>query len=146
MTSGMLVDSNVVIAAIASAHPHHVPSALLLQQPAGLAMAGHSYAEVFVQLTRQGPSAPVRMTADEAWAAIQALTMGVATVGLTPSQTLESVREYASMGGIGARLYDWLIGRTAVEAGIKVIVTWNVRHMHGLFPDLDVMTPDQALA
>lgn len=146
MTSGMLVDSNVVIAAIASAHPHHLPSAVLLQQPAGLAIAAHSYAEVFAQLTRQGPSAPVGLTAGEAWAAIEALTMGIAIVGLTPAQTLESVRQYASMGGIGARLYDWLIGRAAVEAGIKVIVTWNVRHMRGLFPDLDLMTPAQALA
>ena len=109
-------------------------------------MASHSYAEVFVQLTRQGPSAPVGMTADEAWAAIQALTTGISTVGLTPAQTLESVRQYASMGGIGARLYDWLIGWAAVEAGVKVIVTWNVRHMRGLFPDLDIMTPAQALA
>lgn len=142
----MLIDSNVLIAAVVGHHVHHEPSAALLQNAAGLAIAGHSYAETYVQLTRQGPSAPARLSPDEAWLAIQALTRGIRTVGLTPLQTLDSVSRYAATGGIGARLYDYLIGQAAVQGGIARIVTWNAGHMRNLFPQLQVLTPDQALA
>lgn len=142
----MLIDSNVLVAAIVVHHLHHEPSAALLQDPRGLAIAGHSYAETFVQLTRRGPSAPAQLQPHEAWAAMQALARGTRTVGLTPMQTLQSVARYAEAGGIGARLYDHLIGQAAVTAGIRRIVTWNVGHMRSLFPDLDVLDPTQAIA
>jgi len=69
---------------------------------------------------------------------IRSITM---LVGLTPAQTYDAVRDYAAEGGIGARVYDKLIGQAAVLHGIGAIVTWNARHMRGLFPDRDVCTP-----
>jgi predicted nucleic acid-binding protein len=63
-------------------------------------------------------------------------------LGLTPAQTFEATRRYAASGGIGARLYDALIGEAAVLHGIPDIVTWNTGHMRGLFPNLDVLTPE----
>ena len=63
-------------------------------------------------------------------------------VGLTAAQTFEATGLYAASGGIGPRLYDALIGRAAVVHGIPGIVTWNVGHMRGLFPNLDVLTPE----
>ena len=62
-------------------------------------------------------------------------------VGLTPAQTFETVRSYAAGGGIGPRLYDRLIGETAVAHGIPAIITWNIGQMRSLFPALDVQTP-----
>ncbi len=62
-------------------------------------------------------------------------------IGLTASQTFDSIRIYAQGGGIGARLYDLLIGEAAIAHAIPRIVTWNVGHMRGLFPDLTIMTP-----
>ncbi len=44
-------------------------------------------------------------------------------------------------GGIGPRLYDRLIGEAAVAHAIPRILTWNVGHMRGLFPNLVVTTP-----
>ena len=62
-------------------------------------------------------------------------------IGLTPAQTFEATSRYAALCGIGPRLYDALIGEAAVLHGVPGIVTWNIGHMRGLFPDLDVLTP-----
>lgn len=142
----MLIDSNVLIASIIGHHIHHQPSQALLQNTMGLSVAAHSYAETYAQLTRQGPSAPAGLSPEEARAAVRALSREMRTISLTPSQTLDSVYRYSTMGGVGARLYDYLIGQAAIEAGIGRIVTWNVGHMRSLFPQLDVVDPVQALA
>ena len=55
-------------------------------------------------------------------------------IGLTPAQTFDTVRGYAADGGIGARLYDQMIGETAVVHGIPTIVTWNIGHMRAYSP------------
>lgn len=62
-------------------------------------------------------------------------------VGLAPAQTFETVRSYASDGGIGPRLYDRMIDEVAVVQGSATIITWNIGHMHGLFPTLAAKTP-----
>ena len=53
---------------------------------------------------------------------------------------------YADRGDIGPRIFDHLIGCSAPFAGIDTIVTWNTGHMRSLFPQLTVLTPDQAIA
>jgi hypothetical protein len=62
-------------------------------------------------------------------------------IGLTAPQTFDAIRSFAQRGGIGARLYDRLIGEAAVTHAIPQILTWNVGHMRGLFPKLTVATP-----
>ncbi|WP_428333044.1 type II toxin-antitoxin system VapC family toxin [Novosphingobium sp.] len=145
MTIDALIDSNVIIAALAGDHDHHVPSADLfgLADTATLAVTAHSYAEAYSTLTRRGAHAPFRFSADEAWAALESLRAITQLVGLTPAQSFETVRSYATAGGIGARLYDRMIGEAAVIHGISTIVTWNVSHMRSLFPTIDVMTPPE---
>jgi predicted nucleic acid-binding protein len=140
-----LIDSNVIIAALVGDHDHHVPSADLfdIADTAALAVTAHSYAEAYSTLTRRGPYAPFRFSADEAWAALQSLRAITQLVGLTPAQSFETVRSYAKTGGIGSRLYDRMIGEAAVIHAIPTIVTWNVSHMRGLFPTLDVTTPPE---
>lgn len=142
-----LLDSNVIIAILVEAHEHHPASLALLttSNPKDYAIAAHSFAEAYTTLTRHGDRAPFRFTAAEAGAALESLRAVTALVGLTPSQTFDVVRSYASKGGIGARLYDALIGQAAVAHGIPAIVTWNTRHMAGLFPGLDVATPSSFL-
>ena len=139
-----MLDSNVVVAILAEAHEHHEASLALLTcaNPARFAVSAHSYAEAYGTLTRRGERAPFRFIAEEAWAALASLRASTGLVGLTPAQTFETVGAYAASGGIGPRLYDALIGRAAVVHGIPAIVTWNVGHMRGLFPDLDVLTPE----
>ena len=110
--------------------------------PARFAVSAHSYAEAYSTLTRRGERAPFGFTAEEAGAALESLRAATGLVGLTPAQTFEAVGAYAASGGIGPRLYDASIGRAAVVHGIPAIVTWNVGHMRGLFPDLGVLTPE----
>jgi len=87
---------------------------------------------------RRSASPPGR----QAWAALASLRAITGLVGLTAAQTFEATGLYAASGGIGPRLYDALIGGAAVVHGIPGIVTWNVGHMRGLFPNLDVLTPE----
>ena len=143
MTAEALLDSNVVIAMLVEAHEHHVPSLNLLldRDPARFAVAAHSYAEAYSTLTRRGERAPFQFTPEEAWAALESVRAVTTLVGLDPPRTLDAIRDYARGGGIGARLYDRLIGEAAVANGIPRIVTWNDRHMRSLFPHLGVTTP-----
>lgn len=142
-----LLDSNVLVAALAEAHQHHEPSAALLNQstPSTFCVSAHSYAEVFNTLTRRGAHAPFRRSGDNVWAALQTVAAMTRLVGLTPAQTFDAVRAYAAAGGIGPRIYDRLIGQAAVQAGADAIVTWNTGHMRSLFPDMAVETPTEFL-
>lgn len=143
MTAEALLDSNVLVAMLAEAHEHHQPSlALVLGDPRpSFAVCAHSYAEAYGALTRRGEHAPFRFTAEEAWAALESVRAITVLVGLTPAQTFDAVRSHAQTGGVGARLYDRLIGEAAIAHDIEAIVTWNVEHMRGLFPSMTVLTP-----
>ncbi len=138
-----LLDSNVVIAMLVEAHEHHFPSLDLMISATALrfAVAAHSYAEAYSALTRKGERALFQLTPQEAWRALESVQAITSLVGLSPPQTLETVRDYARSGGVGARLYDRLIGDAAVTNGIGMIVTWNLGHMRSLFPGLTVATP-----
>lgn len=140
-----LLDSNVIVAALAEDHVHHEASAGLFasNRSRRFAVAAHSYAECFVTLTRRSASSPFHWPPDEAWAALQDIAAGTVLIGLTPAQTVDAVRVFSEDGGIGARVYDRLIGEAAVRHGIDRIITWNVAHMRGLFPDMVVQMPSQ---
>jgi len=147
MTSAeALLDSNVLIAAADDEHTHFGPSAALFESPPKrFAVSAHSLAETYSTLTRRRPGAGFGWRPADAQIVIESLAAEIVLVGLTPGQTLETVYAYAHSGGIGPRLYDRLIGEAAVRAGLKRIVTWNVSHMRGLFPTLDVLTPADLL-
>ncbi|HEX3365772.1 type II toxin-antitoxin system VapC family toxin [Phenylobacterium sp.] len=140
-----LLDSNVLIATLVEAHEHHGPSLDLLvnENATQFAVAAHSYAEAYSTLTRRGERAPFQLTSEEAWAALESVRAVTVLVGLTAPQTFEAIRSYSQGGGVGARLYDRLIGQAAVAHGIPAIVTWNVGHMRSLFPNLNVATPKE---
>ena len=138
-----LLDSNVVVAALAQAHEHHAAALVLFAQwPAhSFAVAAHAYAEAYAVLTRPAAGAPFRWPAEEAWATLESVAGVTRLVGLTHGQTFDAIRAYAAAGGVGSRLYDKLIGEVAVQNGISCIITFNTRHMAGLFGALRVMDP-----
>jgi predicted nucleic acid-binding protein len=138
-----LLDSNVVIAMLVEAHEHHAPSLALIstEDDRRFAVAAHSYAEAYCTLTRQGEHAPFRFSGEEARAALDSVRAATDLIGLTASQTFDAVRSFSQGGGVGARLYDRLIGEVAIAHALPTIVTWNTRHMGGLFPALRVVTP-----
>ena len=135
------------LAIVAEDHEHHVASLALLAEERRLqfAVAAHSYAEAYSTLTRRGEHAPFRFSADEAWAALESVRAVTTLVGLTAAQTFDGVRQYAKSGGIGARLYDRLIGEVASVHALPRIITWNTSHMRSLFPALEVLTPAEVV-
>jgi predicted nucleic acid-binding protein len=139
-----LLDSNVVVAMLAEAHEHHVPSLALLAGGSAMhfAVAAHSFAETYSTLTRRGEHAPFRFSPEEAWAALESVRAVTTLIGLTAAQTFDAIRRYAHTGG-GARLYDRLIGETAIVHDVPMIVTWNLGHMRSLFPTVRIATPER---
>jgi hypothetical protein len=139
------LDSYVIIAAVAEIHEYHGPSAALFAGEPALrfAVAAHSYAEAYSTLTRRGDHAPFRFKAEEAWAALERIAALTDLIGLTPAQAFANIRAYAQSGGIGARLYDRLVGEAAIVHDLPNIITWNVRHMRSLFPSLEDVTPNE---
>jgi predicted nucleic acid-binding protein len=143
-----LLDTNVIVAGVAAEHDDHLLSVALFERfpVKSFAVAAHSFAESYVTLTKRGPRAPLGWDAQDAWTALEAVANAIQLVGLSPGAGLDGVRIYASQRHIGARVYDWLIGQSAVLARIPAIVTWNVGQMAGLFPALAVKTPEQFLS
>ena len=140
-----LLDSNVVIAALYEEHQDHAASLALFADEidAQFAVAAHSYAEAYSTLTRRGEHAMFRFAPGEAWAALERVRASTILLDLTGPQTFDAIKSYSQAGGVGARLYDRLIGETAVVHGVSKIVTLNVRHMTSLFPTLTVVTPKE---
>jgi predicted nucleic acid-binding protein len=138
-----LLDSNVVIAAVAEAHEHHQSSNALVGSAAigSLAVAAHSYSEAYSILTRRAASSPFKWPATDAITALESVAMRCSLVGLTHGQTFEAIRDFAAGGGVGPRLYDKLIGDAAVHNQIPIIVSWNSAHFKSLFPVLTIVTP-----
>ncbi len=143
-----LLDTNVVVAALVDTHEHHAPSLALFEQKRArrFCIAAHSYAEAYVTLTREGGRGFFRRAPEDAIAALESIAAITDLAGPTPAQSLDAVRSYAGSGGIGPRLYDYLIGQAAAHARAGAILTWNARHFRALFPDRIVETPDEYLA
>src|ERR1700744_3302715 len=101
---------------LSEAHEHHSPPLALLtaEDRASYAVSAHSYAETYSTLARGGERALFKFSPQEAWAALESVRSVTALVGLTPAQTFDTIRRYSADGGIGARLYDRLIGEAAV--------------------------------
>ncbi len=144
MKADALLDSNVLIAVVAEAHEHHVASLdLLIGKRAEYAVAALSYAEAFSTLTRRGDRGPFRFSPAEALAALESVRALTLLVGFTAAQIFDATRSYAQSGGIGARLYDKLIGEAAVVNEIPALITWNLVRMRSLFPSLAIVTPKE---
>ncbi len=140
-----LLDSNVIIAAVAEAHEHHAPSIALFadRMSKSFAVAAQSYSEAYSILTRKSQSSPFRWAASDAIAALESVAAECILVGLTHAQTYDAIKSYAAVGGTGPRFYDKLIGEAAVVNGLDCIVTWNNSHMSTLFPGMNVLNPIQ---
>jgi predicted nucleic acid-binding protein len=141
----ILVDSNVVIAAIVFEHVHHGPSAaLLMAENLSFVIPSHSFAEAFNQLTRP-ERVMVKLQPKSVAAALLALHPRAVVRSLSVAETMAAITAFAQRDGRGARVYDYLIGHAGMLEGVDVIATWNVKHFLALFPTLRVATPQQIL-
>lgn len=138
-----LIDANVLVAAAVAAHQHHKSSASLISGvPArSYATPRHCLAEFYSISTRGSVPGGEPLPPSGAVEAIEAYVSHIDTLDISPSDQFRAIRHFAERGGIGARVYDCLIGQVAIVNEIPLIVTWNVRHFEPLFPTLRVATP-----
>lgn len=137
-----LVDTNVLVAAAVVDHPHRGPALAVLERPSHYSVSAHSLLELYNTLTKPRGYG---WSPDRAWVVVRQMGAVFDVLVLTATEQLEAIDAFAHAGGIGAGLYDYVIGRVAVHRGIDTIITLNSKHFVPLFPDLTILTPTQYL-
>jgi predicted nucleic acid-binding protein len=137
-----LVDTNLLVSMAVESHKFHRDTEQLFAATTDFMIAGHSLAELYNTLTRPSiydwpPTQAARF--------IEQLHNGFTIRTLTVDQYTDGIALFARRGGVGPRVYDFMIGRVAVVHHLDTIVTSNVRDFAHLFPDLTVLTPTQYL-
>jgi len=141
----LLVDSNVIVAAFVQEHVHHQASARLLNEiDAAFVVAAHSLAEAYYHLSRP-ERVFVELEPTAVAALLESLIAATEQRALAAEEMMTAITHFAASGGRGARLYDYLIGYSAVLERVDALVTWNVRHFVALFPTMRIATPRQIL-
>lgn len=138
-----LIDSNVLIAAATQDHIHNDESARLLQGAADgeFATSVHCLSEFYNGTTRPRASGGGSLSPRQALEALAAMEGALEVFALTIAEHRTALSRFASLGGTGPRIYDFLIGEVATINAIGVIVTWNTKHFLPMFPQLRVVTP-----
>jgi len=135
----VLFDTSVLIAAIVEAHPRHPESLLWLRKcqegEISLLVSSHTLAELYAVLT----ALPVRpkITPAVALRIIENDVIKLADViTLNKSEYIAVLRQMATLGLAGGKIYDALIARTAVKAEASKLLTLNKEHFVSVFPDI----------
>jgi len=128
-------DSNILIAATLSGHPHHEASSARLAplQRGGGALAAHSLAEIYTTLTR---ASTYRIPAADAMRILQHAAKIYRVVTLTAAETLHTIEDVAAQGLTGPIVYDALLLACARKIDARIIYTSNTKHFRRLAPDL----------
>jgi predicted nucleic acid-binding protein len=132
----VFLDSSVLIPVFLAEHPHHSSSLRLYKQcQRDVAFcASHSLAEVYSTLTRLPPKH--RATPDEAIRFLESVYARFTFVSLDAGDYFACIREAAINRVSGGTVYDALIARCAVQAGVDQIFTLNTRHYQLLGADV----------
>jgi predicted nucleic acid-binding protein len=130
------VDTNVLIAASVTSHPHHPACSRRLAQlqNSDKSCAAHSLAETYSSLTRisKGYAIP----AFDAAQIITTIQKKFSLITLTAREVVNTI-EAASQRGLGGPLiYDALILACARKSNAKVIFTYDVTDFKRIAPDL----------
>ena len=137
-----LVDTNLLVALAVESHKFHADAGSLFAFTSDFVIAAHSLAELYNTLTRP---AMYDWPAAEALRLVEQLSARFDVRTLTASQYLGGLARFAALGGVGPRVYDFMIGQVAVVHRIDTIVTSNVRDFAPLFPLLKIITPSAFL-
>lgn len=138
-TKPILVDSNILIYAINSASPKHIPAQDFLQVRVGqLAITPQNVFECLRVLTHQ--KFPKPMTPSAAAAAVGSITKACRLV--LPSYTayhvsLELIQKYHLSGD---KIFDATLAAAAIAAGIHQIATDNIKDF-AVFEEVEAINP-----
>jgi len=129
-------DTNVLVAASVSEHPHHPASIARLAQyeAGGGACAAHTLAEVYSNLTRFPKGYSV--APPDALRILEHIHDTFLIVALTPRETLSTIEVCAELGLRGAIVYDALLIACARKIKARHIYTHNLKHFRAVAPDL----------
>ena len=129
-------DSNVLVAASISGHPHHEASnaRLALLQRGGGACATHTLAEAYNTLTAYPKGYGVSPA--EAALILQEASSVYTLVALTAKESLRAILDAARRGLTGGIVYDALLIACARKIDAKVVYTNNVGRFRLIAPDL----------
>lgn len=124
------LDANCLVAAVLETHVHHNETVLAIERleasGATATMLAHALLESYAVLTRL-PGAD-RVDPHTAAAALADSWSDRAIAAVQPSDPWSFLNTASGEGIAGGRVYDALIGHTASDAGIDVLLTWNTRH------------------
>lgn len=129
MTDRVLLDSNVLIAAIDSSRPGHLLARSLIESdPRALTVTGQNMREFLSTLTRQASVNGYGAEGDRAVADWAEITSTLEFVDETPGSR-QLLTSFVSDGkAAGKRIHDANLVAVAVEHGAATLITANRRH------------------
>jgi predicted nucleic acid-binding protein len=138
------LDSSVIIQLLAKRSSHHSRSMAacdsLVTSGAEFVLTDHALLESFSVLSRS--PAPIGVAPMDAERILYE-GFGKATIApLRPGSAWDTIRSTLSHGFWGGRVYDAAIALATFEAGARLLLTWNVKHLHSVAPfGLEVREP-----
>ena len=129
-------DTNVLIAAKITTHPHHEASSRRLERLAANGngcCAAHSLSETYNTLTnfsRYG------MPASQALEIVEQIRAQFTLIEVNSKDMFATMRLAAEQGVTGPLIYDALLLGCARKVGARQIYTYNVKHFVRIAPDL----------
>ena len=129
--AGFMPDTNCLVAVVSVWHEHHAPAITEFRRGLGggepLLLAGPSLVETYSVLTRLPKR--VRVSPPEALALLEANFLTVGTlIALGAEAYAAVVREAATDGVAGGRIYNMEIASCALRAGAATLLTVNEVH------------------
>jgi predicted nucleic acid-binding protein len=129
-------DTSVLVAAFRHEHVHHVPSLkrFATAQKANSACGIHSLAEIYAVMA----ALPVRpmIPPEQAMLFVEEVRNRLTLVSLSAEEYFAVIRNAASLGFTGGRIYDSLLLACATKCKAQAVYTWNLKHYQSLAPDL----------
>jgi predicted nucleic acid-binding protein len=133
---GVVVDTNVLVAAFCAWHEHHAAAAAALDALAGrrreMVLAAPVLLETYAVLTRLPP--PHRLSPSSARELIDRNLGATRTIALDGRGYRALIREAAEQGIAGGRSYDAFVVACAVRARADCILTFNRGDFEPLVP------------
>ena len=144
VVKGFLYDTDCLIALSVTDHRHHLATNgdwfRRRSDRESWFIAMHCLEEAYSVLTRSPP--PLRSSPAVAWALIEDWANEASSVDLEPAERMAALRSGAQRGIVGGQIHDYLIAACARKAGVKTLITWNLRHFaRWAGQDLDVVNP-----
>lgn len=134
----ILLDTNVLVAAALTQHPHYpISMQALARLRAGggeRAICAHALAEAYSALTAT-PFSPRVLPAEAEQIIQRQCGGGLAVLPMLPEHYLRATRMCVQGGWLGGAIYDALHICAAEQAGCDAIWTFNMKHLTRLAPE-----------